>query len=66
MTRYTIEIADEWAEKLTRRAEEAGMTPETVLRSSVEEWLASDRRDFESAATYVLQKNSELYRRLAG
>jgi len=42
-----------------------GVPPEEFLRASVEEWLSRPRSGFAEAASYVLQKNTELYRRLA-
>ena len=33
--------------------------------SSVEEWLSQPRSGFAEAASHVLKKNTELYRRLA-
>ena len=62
---FTIALSDEKARRLEQRAREAGVAPEELLRASVEDWLAEPREDFARAASYVLQKNKELYRRLA-
>lgn len=62
---FTIALSDEKARRLEELAREAGVTPEEFLRSSVEGWLSEPREDFARAASYVLRKNKELYRRLA-
>jgi len=41
-----------------------GMTPEELVRASVEDLLGSPE-EFRKAVDYVLKKNEELYRRLA-
>ncbi|WP_437225482.1 DNA-binding protein [Planctomicrobium sp. SH661] len=46
-------------------AERLGVTEEELLRASVEEKLLRLDQVFRSAAEYVLEKNEELYRRLA-
>jgi predicted transcriptional regulator len=65
MTKFAIELEDERVQKLHKRAEKSGLTPEMLLRARVEAWLDDDEKSFEAAATYVLKKNAELYRRLA-
>jgi hypothetical protein len=65
MASITIELTEEKALKLQELAMEAGVTPEELLRAGVEEWLREPGEDFAKAAAYVLEKNAELYRRLA-
>ncbi|HSK81182.1 MAG TPA: CopG family transcriptional regulator [Thermoanaerobaculia bacterium] len=62
---FTIALSDEKARRLEELAREGGVAPEELLRASVEDWLAEPREDFARAASYVLQKSKELYRRLA-
>jgi len=64
-TEITVQLAPESARRLEELADEAGVRPEELLRSSVEEWLSRPRSGFAEAASYVLKKNTELYRRLA-
>lgn len=64
MTALKIELSEQRLAKLKGLAEESGTTPEALLQRCVEEWL-SKKDDFERAAAYVLQKNRELYKRLA-
>ena len=40
-------------------------SPEQLQRDGIEAWLRRPGRDFAEAAAYVLEKNRELYRRLA-
>lgn len=65
MTTITIALPEEPMSQLRKLAEEAGISPEELLRASVEHWLARPKEDFAQAAAYVLKKNAELYRRLA-
>ena len=70
MTTYTIQLADHATKKLEELARKAGMPPEQLLSEGIEGWLNAPRSNsedpsFSEAATYVLQKNQELYRRLA-
>ena len=65
MTTITIALPDEPMLRLKELAREAGMTPEELLQTSVEQWLARPNEDFARAAAYVLKKKEGLYRRLA-
>ncbi|MGZ3489070.1 MAG: ribbon-helix-helix protein, CopG family [Isosphaeraceae bacterium] len=65
MNAFTIALPEEQAHRLRELAREAGISPEQLLSAGVEEWLTRPGRDFAEAAAYVLQKNRELYRRLA-
>lgn len=56
-------------EDVTRRLQEAarrlGVSPESLIRMSLEEKLARLDEGFLEAVRYVLEKNAELYKRLA-
>jgi len=65
MTSITIPIAEDRLVRLKELAAEAKVSPEELVRVSLEEWLQRRQSDFAQAANYVLQKNAELYRRLA-
>ena len=65
VTTFTIRISEPEASELEALARDAGVTPEELLQRSVESWLSRDGGDFDEAAAYVLEKNAELYRRLA-
>ena len=64
MTSITIAIPDERLLKLKELAARFQVTPEELVRVSVEEILTRSEEDFQSAASYVLKKNAELYQRL--
>ena len=66
MTNLTIALSEKPMHRLKELADESGIAPEELLRESVEQWLAKPQNDFAQAAAYVLKKNAELYRRLAG
>jgi hypothetical protein len=50
---------------MANMAKQVGLAPEELARASLESWLEKPREDFESGVQYVLDKNRELYRRLA-
>ena len=60
-----VPISQQGLERLEEIARRAGVTPEELARAGLEDWLGQPREDFVEAARYVLQKNAELYRRLA-
>ena len=65
MSAIRIELTDEHLEQLRVKAREVGLSPEEMLRARVEAWLSQPDTDFLEAATYVLEKNTELYRRMS-
>jgi antitoxin FitA len=65
MTTITVPISEEGLERLNEIARIAGLPPEELARAGLEDWLREPRQDFLDAARHVLQKNEELYRRLA-
>lgn len=65
MTTITIPLSDERLAQLRAWAEQAGLPPEEFLRRRVEQLLDRPDQQFRQAADQVLQKNAELYRRLA-
>jgi predicted transcriptional regulator len=66
MRSLTVLFSDESLTKLQQLATVEKTTPEELVRVCVEEWLKTGMPDFATAADYVVKKNSELYRRLAG
>ena len=60
-----IELSELQAEKLRGEAQRLGIRPEDLAAAAVVDLLGRHGEDFESAASYVLQKNEELYRRLS-
>lgn len=60
----TIELSPDKSEQLTREAKRIGTNVEELLTRIADEYLARSTA-VDSAATYLLHKNAELYRRLA-
>jgi predicted transcriptional regulator len=65
MTAITVPLSEEQLARLQDIAQRAGVSPEQLARASLEDWLRQPREDFVEAARCVLEKNAELYRRLA-
>jgi hypothetical protein len=65
VTTITIPLSEERLEQLRLWAEQVGLPPEEFLRRRVEQILDRPDEPFRQAATYVLEKNADLYRRLA-
>jgi predicted transcriptional regulator len=65
MTTITINLSDEQLSRLQELGSRLGVSPEDLVRVSVEELLARPDAAFDQATEHVLQKNGELYRRLA-
>jgi hypothetical protein len=63
--KLTIDLSPAQAERLRLEAERLGLAPEDLARAAVVDLLGTRDEDFEAAAKRVLQKNEELYRRLA-
>jgi len=65
MTTMTLQLDDAKAEVLRQKAQRVGLEPEQLLTASVDDLIAQPDTDFDAAASRVLSKNRELYRRLA-
>jgi antitoxin FitA len=65
MASITIDISDEQLQKMQQLARDNQVSPEDLLRVNIEDWLARPQDEFTQAADYVLQKNAEIYHRLA-
>ena len=63
--KLTIDLSPAQAERLRQVADRLGLAPEELARAALADLLATRDDDFEAAAKRVLQKNEELYRRLA-
>ena len=65
MSDITISLPEDRLAKLKEMATGLGTSPEELVRASVEDLLGRPDEEFQKAVSYVLQKNEELYRRLA-
>ena len=59
-----IELTPAQAERLRQVAERLKVSPEELARAALADLLAERDQDFKVAAERVLEKYSELYRRL--
>lgn len=65
MKTITIKIPDERLLKLQETANNLGVSIEELVLMGVEEVLNKPNASFKGAMDYVLNKNTELYKRLA-
>ena len=65
MSSITINLSDERLSQLKDRAARLGVSPEELALISIEEFLTRPDEMFDRTIDYVIEKNAELYRRLA-
>lgn len=65
MSTITVALPEERLVELHEIARQLGVVPEELVRVSIEELLTRPEAEFQQAVDYVLEKNVELYRRLA-
>ena len=65
MQAITIPLSDGQLTKLQEMALRLRIPPETLLAATLEDLLNRPDEEFQRTMKYVLQKNEELYRRLA-
>ena len=63
--KLAFELFPAQAERLRQEAARLGVAPDDLARAALTDLLGTRYSDFESAARRVLDKNRELYRRLA-
>ena len=63
--KLSLEIPEEQAEQLRLVAERLGVGVEQLARTALADLAGQQAADFEEAAARILEKNKELYRRLA-
>jgi hypothetical protein len=61
----SLELSAAEVELLTNTAARLGVRPEELARATLTDALSGDKGEFRKAAEYVLEKNQDLYRRLA-
>lgn len=65
MSSITISLPEDHISKLKKIAIDFGVTPEELVRVSIEEIINKPEEIFQETMKYVLSKNKELYRRLS-
>jgi hypothetical protein len=63
--KIAIELNAVQADRLQSMAASLGVNAEELAQAALSDFVSAGADDFESAAAQVLQKNRELYRRLA-
>jgi hypothetical protein len=63
--KIAIELTTTQTERLKAIAADLGVDAEELAQAAVADLVSANADDFESAASRVLEKNRELYRRLA-
>ena len=63
--RLYVDLTESQKQRLDELAGRLRVAPETLAAAALGDLLAQRESDFEIAATRVLAKNAELYRRLA-
>ena len=63
--KIAIDLSTTQADQLRERAKSLGVQPEELARAAVADLLTNPVEEFVEAAEAVLQKNHELYKRLA-
>ena len=65
MSTLTINLTDDRLRALKKLSNRLNISSEELVRMSIEEILTRPDDTFQDALKYVLDKNSELYKRLA-
>jgi hypothetical protein len=65
MTDITLSFPEDRLAKLREMAAAYGISAEELVRASIDQLLGGPEEEFKRVADYVLNKNKELYRRLA-
>ncbi|HVL68990.1 MAG TPA: hypothetical protein VM364_17165 [Vicinamibacterales bacterium] len=63
--KVAFELPPAQAEKLQMEAERLGLSPSDLARATVSDLLATPDAEFHALAERIIEKNRELYRRLA-
>jgi hypothetical protein len=65
MSTITIHLGEEKLKQLQSKAQELNISVEELLEKVLSDLVESPRADFNKVMRYVLDKNRELYKRLA-
>ena len=65
VTSVEVRLTDSQAEQLVQVAQRLGVTPEDLLRAAAMDLLEDRDGGFLATARHVIEKNAELYQRLA-
>jgi hypothetical protein len=60
-----LEFDDQQTQRLREAAQRLNVSVDELAKAAINDLLAKPESDFERAASHILKKNAELYRRLA-
>jgi hypothetical protein len=63
--KLALDLSSAQAERLRQQADQLGLSPEDLARAAIADLLAHPDDAFEAVAARVLEKNRDLYKRLA-
>ncbi len=63
--KLAFELPPTQANRLRQEADRLGVAPDELAKAALTDLLASQAPEFEAAARRILERNRELYRRLA-
>jgi hypothetical protein len=63
--KLAFELPPAQAERLRQEATRLGLAPEELARAALADLLGTPDAEFRAAAAKILEKNGELYKRLA-
>jgi len=66
MVKITVNLSEDRLQKLVELAQHFNTPTEELLRVSFEEFVSRPQEDFQKALEYVLEKDKEIYKGLAG
>jgi transcriptional regulator of NAD metabolism len=65
MSTLQISLPDDRLRALEKLSDRLKISPEELVRMSIEEILTRPEEEYQRAVKYILEKNSDLYNRLA-
>ena len=65
MTTITFTLPEDRLQKLNEMATHFHVAPEELIRAGIEDFLSRPEEEFQRTLDYVLEKNKNLYQRLA-
>jgi len=65
MSTFTINLPDDRLRALKKLSNRLNISPEELVRLSIEEILTRPEETYRQAIEYIVDKNSDLYQRLA-
>jgi hypothetical protein len=65
MKTLTLNLSDKEQEELNKRAAELGLSLEELAKKSLQRFLSVKPVSFEAALKHTIEKNGDLYKRLA-